>query len=302
MKSVLTIAAALVCAISAAFADNWQSKYPTVRFGVTMGENEKDTIARYAPLQAWLEERLGVKVEIATASSYDGIIQAIAADQIEFAYFGSSAYAAAWTETNGGVAPLLTKARADGSSGYFSLIVTRCDSGITSVDGLEGKVLAFSDPDSTSGYAVPYFNLVKEGYDPETFFRTITFAGNFDAALQGVAQGTFDGASAWANSPENNAMSRMVSRGMLREGEICQIWRSPEITGGPVAARTNLPAGMADDIKQALLDINEQAPDVWAALEGDSSEYIGWIEADHDRYQWVVDMREWLRAQRRSRG
>ena len=303
MKTNLTLAAVLTCASASAFAaDTWQSQYPTVRFGVTMGENEKDTIARYAPLEAWLEQRLGVEVEIATASSYDGIVQAISADQIEFAYLGSSSYAAAWTETGGGVVPLLTKARADGTSGYYSIIVTRCDSGITGIDGLEAKVMAFADPDSTSGYAVPYFNLVKEGFDPETFFETITFAGNHDAAVLGVAQGTFAASSAWANGPEDSAVTRMEDKGMLKEGEICQIWRSPEITGGPITARTNLPEGMANDIKRALTDMITEAPEVWAALEGENSDFVGWIEVEHDRYQWVIDMREWLRAQRRSQG
>lgn len=302
MKTTLVLAATLTCAAAAASAETWQTEYPTVRFGVTMGENEKDTIARYAPLEEWLGERLGVDVEIVTASSYDGIIQAIAADQIEFAYLGSSSYAAAWSETKGGVIPLLAKARADGSSGYYSAIVTRCDSGITGVEGLAGKAFAFADPDSTSGYAVPYFNLVKEGFDPETYFGSVAFAGNHEAAIQGVAQGTFAGSSAWANSPEDGAVTEMVAKGMLKEGEICQIWQSPEITGGPITARSNLPAGMATDITKALADLATAAPAVWQALEGEDPEFVGMIEVTHDRYQWVIDMRDWLKEQRRIKG
>jgi phosphonate transport system substrate-binding protein len=39
--------------------------------------------------------------------------------------------------------------------------VTRCDSGLASLDDLAGKSLPSPIPDSTSGYAVPYYNLVQ---------------------------------------------------------------------------------------------------------------------------------------------
>lgn len=117
-------------------------------------------------------------VEIFTAGSYDGIIQALASDQIDFAFFASSAYAAAYTESNGGVRPLLASLEADGSTGYYSVIVTRCDGGLNTVDDLQGKVLAFADPDSTSGYAMPHYNLAQQGYDPTTFFSAVPFSGS----------------------------------------------------------------------------------------------------------------------------
>ncbi len=40
---------------------------------------------RNEPLRIYLEDTLGVQVEIFTAGNYDGVIQAIAADQIEIA-------------------------------------------------------------------------------------------------------------------------------------------------------------------------------------------------------------------------
>jgi len=189
MRILITTALAALIAVPA-LASDWKEDYQVVKFGILSGENEKDRIARYAPFEKYLEKELGVEVEIFTAGNYDGVIQAMAADQIEFAFFGSSSYAAAYTATDGGVVPLVSRLQNDGSTGYYSVLVTRCDSGLSDLASLEGKVLAFADPDSTSGYAVPYFNLSKE-LTPESYFAAIPFSGSHEAGVQGVANGTF---------------------------------------------------------------------------------------------------------------
>ena len=99
--------ALILLAAVPAFAQDWKADYKTVKFGILSGENEQDRLARWKGFEAHLETTLGVDVEIFTAGNYDGVIQALAADQIEFAYLGSSAYAAAYTASEGGVQPIL---------------------------------------------------------------------------------------------------------------------------------------------------------------------------------------------------
>ena len=82
---------------------------------------------------------------------------------------------------------MLTSVQEDDSTGYFGVVVVRCDSGLKTIDDLKGKTLAFADPDSTSGYNVPYYNLVQQGYVPETFFSAIPFSGSHEAGVAGVA-------------------------------------------------------------------------------------------------------------------
>lgn len=87
MKAIFAAAvSAVVLAASPAMSESWKDQYKTIKFGILSGENEKDRIARYTPFEKYLENELGVEVEIFTAGSYDGVIQAIAADQIEFAF------------------------------------------------------------------------------------------------------------------------------------------------------------------------------------------------------------------------
>lgn len=285
-----------------ALAEGWQEDYQVIRFGILSGENEKDRISRYTPFEQYLEAELGVEVEIFTAGNYDGVIQAMAADQVEFAFFGSSSYAAAYTAMNGGVEPLLSRLQNDGSTGYFSVVVTRCDSGLDDLASLEGKTLAFADPDSTSGFAVPFFNLVNvEGINPREYFSAIPFSGSHEGGVQGVINGTFEAAATWERNETDGIVARMVTKEMVEAGQVCTIWKSPEITSGPFTARANLPAELKQDMKQAVMDIVEKEPAAFKEMTGGAdSTQKDWIEVDHSRYQWIVDMRQWIREERRG--
>ncbi|MEO0912479.1 MAG: phosphonate ABC transporter substrate-binding protein [Pseudomonadota bacterium] len=299
---------ALVALATTAWAEDkaaWKADYQVIKFGILSGENEKDRLKRNEPLRAHLESVLGVEVEIFTAGNYDGVIQAIAADQIEIARFGSSAYAAAYTATEGAVVPFLTTEKANGNTGYKSVVVARCDSGIENLADAKGKVHAFADPDSTSGYAVPYFNMVeREGIKPEEYFSATPFSGSHEAGVQGVVNGTFDTAATWRNDEFDGVYQRMEAKGMIDAGEVCVIWESPEITSGPWTARANLPEEMVTAVKDAIQSFPETDPEGWKLYtnftEGETNPDKGFLEVDHERYQWIVDMRAWLREQRRS--
>jgi phosphonate transport system substrate-binding protein len=300
MRLLATTALVVLTALPAV-AQDWKTDYRIVRFGILSGENESDRVARYTPYQEYLEKTLGVEVEIFTAGNYDGVIQALAAGQIEFSFLGSSSYAAAYTETKGGVVPLLTSLQQDDSTGYYGVIVVRCDSGLKTIDDLKGKTLAFADPDSTSGYNVPYYNLVQQGYEPETFFAGIPFSGSHEAGVVGVANGQFDAAATYISNEKNGIPQRMETKGMIKEGEICKIWTSPEITSGPFTARANLPQGLVDEMKAAMLALPTADPAAFKEMTGgEDSTQAGYVEVDHTRYQWIIDMRDWFKANRKG--
>jgi phosphonate transport system substrate-binding protein len=247
-----------------------------------------------------MEKTLGVDLEIFTAGNYDGVIQALAADQIEFAFLGSSAYAAAYTASEGAVQPILATESQTGATGYFSIVTVRCDSGYKTIDDLKGKVLAYADPDSTSGYAVPLYNLVQQGYD-DTFFSATPFSGSHEAGVQGVVNKQFDAAATYQDNETSGVYQLMATKGMIQEGEICVIWQSPEITNGPVTTRNNLPQPMIDEVKAALLALPTAAPEVYKEMTGgETSTDKGYIEVNHERYQWIIDMRAWIKANRKS--
>jgi phosphonate transport system substrate-binding protein len=63
-----------------------------------------------------------------------------------------------------GAARLLLRAWKGGMAEYRSLIFTNKQSGVTDPKELRGKIIAFEDPGSTSGYFLPKLFLLKKGF------------------------------------------------------------------------------------------------------------------------------------------
>ncbi len=63
-----------------------------------------------------------------------------------------------------GAAKLLLRRWKGGIGEYRSLIFTNKDSGIARLEDLRGKIIAFEDPGSTSGYFLPKLFLLKKGF------------------------------------------------------------------------------------------------------------------------------------------
>lgn len=291
---------AILVSAPASLLAGYKDDFKKVRIGILSGENEKDRIARYEAFGEYMTKALGVPVEIFTASSYAGVMQAMAADQIEFAFYGSSSYAGAWKEMEGGVIPLATRVMDTGSTGYYSVIVVRTDSGYEKLDDLKGKTLAFADPNSTSGYAVPYYNLKKAGYNPETFFGAIPFSGAHETGVLGVYNGQYDAAATNIKSQTAGHPQRMAEKGMIEPGKIKWIWESPEITNGPFTARANLPQDLIDAATLALFKVGAEDPAAFEAMKAKGQ--IGWIAVNHERYEWIIEMRDEIKKMKRARG
>jgi phosphonate transport system substrate-binding protein len=172
---------------------------PVFRIGLLGGENESDRLREHACQEAYLEERLGVDVELFPASDYAGVMQGLLAGQLEFAGLGSAGYAGIYLQDPDAVEPLYTTMQIDGSLGYYSVMYTLADSGITSLD-MEGHSLAFADPNSTSGYLVPSFELAsEEGLDLETYFSETGFGGGHEQAVVAVLNGQYDAGVTWTS-------------------------------------------------------------------------------------------------------
>jgi phosphonate transport system substrate-binding protein len=289
---------------TAALAQDWRDEVPVFRIGLLGGENEADRLRDHACQKAYLEERLGVPVELFPASDYAGVMQGLLAGQLEFAGLGSAGYAGIHLQDPDAVEPLYTTMQIDGSLGYYSVMYTLADSGIESLADMEGRSLAFADPNSTSGYLVPSFELAEELGGPlEGYFSETGFGGGHEQAVVAVLQGQYDAGVTWTSGVGNyeEGFSRgnlrsMVDRDMLDMNEIQIIWQSNLITNGPRVVRSDLPQELKDLVMGAMMQLQTLDRDCFDAIN--DGESMGYWPINHEFYEPIINMRRELAGAR----
>jgi phosphonate transport system substrate-binding protein len=213
-------------------------------------------------------------------------------------------YAGIYLQDPDAVEPLYTTMQIDGSLGYYSVMYTLADSGITSLDEMEGHSLAFADPNSTSGYLVPSYELAaEEGLDLETYFSETGFGGGHEQAVIAVLQGQYDAGVTWTSGVGdiNMGYSRgnlrsMVDKDMLDMSEIQIIWQSNLITNGPRVIRADLPQELKDLVMGAMMQLQVADRDCFDAIN--DGESMGYWPINHEFYEPIINMRRELAGSR----
>ena len=286
----------------------WRAQVPQLRIGLTGGENEADRLARFGAYRQLLEETFRVPVRLFPAADYAGVLQGIAARQIEMAGMGPSAYAGLWLDTQGAVEPLLTNEEEDGSYSYISVMVVRADRGIANLEQMRGRSLAWADPNSASGFLIPRFQLRRSGIPVEAnrYFGRTGFSGGHEQGVVAVLQGQYDAAMTWASGFGDEAggytrgnLRAMVDKGMLRMADIRIVWRSSPIMNSPLVVRSELPDAFKADMRDFHLALPVAHNAIYRQIARGAG--AGYREVRHADYEIFVEMRREEASERRRR-
>ena len=134
------------------------------------------------PLSQMLADRIGIPVEGFVSTDYTGLVEALGTGRVDMALFGPFSLVQAVDRY--GAEVILASVRR-GQTTYLSQFNVHVDSKINTWADLKGKVLAFVDPASASGYLFPFVFLQQQGINPRSDLLTI-FAGSHDAAVLAV--------------------------------------------------------------------------------------------------------------------
>jgi len=281
-----------------AWAQDWKAQVKEFRIGLLGGENTQARLARYDGFQHLLQERLGIPVKLFPAADYAGVMQAMAAGQLELSEFSPSAFAGAWLDCKC-IEPTVVPLEKDGTVFYVAVMLTRKDSGITSIEQMKGHSLAWADPNSASGYLIPSATLRDKGIDLSdgAYFSRTGFAGGHEQGIIAVLNKQYDACVTWtsgqgdiAEGYSRGALRGMVDRGMLKMSDVNIIWRSGKIPNGPWGIRSSLPPDLKAAVTAFLLDLPKSHKDVYDAVEQGSG--VGYVPATMDLYKDIIELRE----------
>jgi len=293
MQKLLTATALVSMMATSAFAQ----EITEFNIGILGGENAQDRMTNLECFRAAIEADLGVPVKLFTPADYDGVIQGLLGGSLDYAWLGASAYAKIYLTDPEAVEVKLIKQNLDDSTGYYSIGFTRKDTGITSMDDAKGKVFAFADPNSTSGYLVPGAELTAKYGKLEEYFGEVKMSGGHEQSIVGVANGDFDAGVAWADGLGNwedgynsGAFRKAADSGLVDMSNLVEIWRSEVIPEGPMVVRKALPADVKDKVTALTANLWEtDKACAYAVAAGDAKDFI---PVEHSMYEGVLAARK----------
>jgi phosphonate transport system substrate-binding protein len=163
----------------------------SIRFGLTAAV-VRENLDLYDRWAAYLGRKIGQPVQFEQRRSYREAIELIESGEHDFSWICSLPYAKYRDSKS---FSLLAVPVFDGEPVYRAYIIVNKDSAFRLFSELEGKVFAFSDPDSNSGYLVPQRMLRDLGKNPDSFFRHSFFTYSHTETIEAVAERVADGAA-----------------------------------------------------------------------------------------------------------
>ena len=265
--------------------------------GILGGENAQDRMTNLECFRAKVEAELGVPTKLFTPADYDGVIQGLLGGSLDFAWLGASAYAKTYLTNPEAVDVMLTKQNTDGTTGYYAIGFARADSGIASMEDAQGRVFAFADPNSTSGYLVPGAELQETYGKLEDYFAEMKMSGGHEQSIVGVANGDFDAAVSWADGLGNwedgfnsGAFRKAADSGLVDMTTLVEIWRSKLIPEGPMVMRKTLPQDTKDKMYALMDTMWETDPDcAYNVAAGEAKDFV---PVKHDDYLGIIAARK----------
>ncbi len=220
---------------------------PKITFGVIPTDSSDNVMERNENLVQYLEKRLGIPIELKTATDYAGVITGMQFKHIDFAYFGPKSYVEAAKRAN--AEAFVVELSQDEGAGYYGVIITKKESGLKTMKDIKGKIWAFTDPNSTSGTLVPKVYFYKElKIDPEKYFSKVIYSGSHEASMLAVKNGKVDAAST-----NDIDMARGDGKRWNAKEDFEIIWKSELIPASPIAYRKDLPASLKKALKEAFI-------------------------------------------------
>lgn len=226
-----------------------------------VSDDPGEVIEGTQPLADYLEEALkplGVtEVQVRVAASTDEMTQLLSNGDVDL-YF-DSVYPAALISNASGAQIILRRWRF-GVEEYHSVIFASKESGITSLEGLKGHMIALDAPYSTSGYMLPAVYMLEKGlkltgkatYSDPVAPDEVGFAFSYDD--ENTLQWVLSGFTVGGVTDDYNFDQAFPKDATARLVELARTESAPRQV---VLARKGLEEELLDKVKETLITMHE---------------------------------------------
>lgn len=231
----------------------------TLRIGVGAILSPQGTALSYQPLIDYLGRRMGKPAILVQRKTYQELNDLLARNVLDLGFICTGAYVEGVRKE---AMSLLVVPQINGKSTYRAFVIVPAASPAREFSDLRGKVFAFTDPLSNTGYLYPLSLLQSMGQQPETFFGRTIFTYSHDRSMAAVMDGLADGASvdslvyefAGKRNPEIFRRTRVI-------------WESPDFGIPPVVVPRAISPEKKALLKELLLGLHRDAEGAKALAE-----------------------------------
>lgn len=225
----------------------------------TINNKIKKFIKRYEPLARYLEKHLddsGIDdVDVSINTDSRSLADGLRSGAIDIYIDSPLVLASIARET--GLQPVLRSWK-KGVAEYHGVVFVKANSGLRSLDDLRGRIVAFEEPTSTSGYLLPKAELLDGGYQHWKMANTgsrvppkkigYQFSRDDNNTILWVMKGKVD-----AGVVDSATFEKIAAR---RPSDFRIITRSKSVPRQVVGYRAGLDPALADALTEVLLDMH----------------------------------------------
>jgi phosphonate transport system substrate-binding protein len=233
----------------------------TLSLGIVSEVHQKEIEEHYRDFVGYLARKLSaasdVEGKVIIASTPTELAKLLGQQKVDF--YMESTYSTYVINDVQGAGKLLLRRWQRGKPEYQSLIFTKRNSGVNRLDDLRGKIIVFEDPESTSGYFLPKFFLLRNGFK-------LSEKGRLDAS---VAPGEIG--YVFASSQEklvDLVLTEQAAGGAFSDDDYAKLDEKAKADVGVLAQSERLPRHLvsirkdmapplADRLKAILLSMSE---------------------------------------------
>ena len=168
------------------------SDRPRLKAAVGAMISPRETFESYREILVYLSREMDMDLEFVQRKTYEEVNELLGKNEIDLAFICSGPFVRGREEHGFN---LLAAPVVDGSRHYYSYLIVHENSPYESLEDLQGKTFAFTDPDSNTGRMVPLYWLHEMGFEPEEYFEDIIYTYSHDNSILAVSKNLVDGAA-----------------------------------------------------------------------------------------------------------
>jgi phosphonate transport system substrate-binding protein len=229
------------------------SKENPIKFLFTPSVESTSLVKNSAELIRYLEKNTNLVFKTSVPTNYITVIESFGSNRADIAILNSFGYLLAHSKYGATAEAIVIR---NNTHFYWGQIIAHRDSGITKIEDIQGKNVAYTDPSSLSGYLFPKLLLNEKKIVP----KRVVFGMKHDIVVTMVYQRQVDAGATFYTEP-NGSIIRDARANVLTqfpdvEDKVKIIQLTQKIPNDPVVFRKEIPRDIVEKVVSTIISFS----------------------------------------------